>query len=482
MQDRLAKNFLFLLANNVLSPVFSMALVLAISRLSGVEMLGKYSLMMTVFTVGQSCAPLGLTVIVTREVAKARHLAGHYFTNACVLTSGLIAVLLLALIPAVWAFVTDPAMRIAIALTLLSLLPSVVLGFGEGVVLACGHAEDFVTVAIGENTARAAIGTLLVFLGFGVLAIAVALLALRVLAAVVLVFILSRRDVALAARFDRKLWGELLAQVPIVGPTPIVYQLYNRSDILLLTWFGSWRDVGLYSAGLRLVDVARTLPAAYSRALYPILSRLYGQRAEEFKEVAQRSVRQCLLMVAPLTIVMSGLSPLLVTGFYGADAAGAATSLAILSCSLLPLAVACVLAQVLLAAGRQVIDLRVNVAASVLAVVANVLLIPRLGATGAAIAMLISISAFVALQYVWLRRHALEPESLQYLVRAVASSLASAVVMAILLKTSTIGALAAGLATYAVAALVAGLVTRRELDAVRARIGSAGARHLWGLH
>jgi len=458
-----------------------MALVLAISRLKGVEMLGKYSLMMTVFTVGQSCAPLGLTVIITREVAKARHLAGHYFSNACALTGGLIALALLALMPAVWVFLGEPEMRIAICLTLLSLLPSIVMGYGEGVVLAFGHAGDFVAVAIAENIARAGVGTLLVFLGFGLPALAWSLLALRVLAGIVLVIVLWNRGVGLGARFDRGLWRELLAQVPIVGTTPIVYQIYNRSDVLLLTWLGSWRDVGLYSTGLRLVDIARTLPAAYSRALYPILSRLYGQRAGEFAAVAQQSVRQCVLMVTPVTVLMSGLAPLVVTRLYGPDAAEGAATLAILSWSLIPLAVGCVLTQVLLAAGRQAIDLRMNVVNAVVCILANALLIPRLGATGAAIAMLGSISIFAALQYAWLRRHAFDPEILQYLAKVVAATVGSAVVMAGLLKTNAFAAIMAGLATYATAALVAGLVTRRDLDALRARIGSAGARHLWGV-
>lgn len=477
----LAKNFLFLVANYVLSPVFSMALVLAISRLKGVEMLGRYSLMMTVFTVGQSCATLGLTVIITREVAKERHLAGRYFINACALTGGLIILTLLALIPAVWASLADQDMRVAISLTLLSLVPSVVMGNGEGVLLAFERAGDYVAVGLTENVARAGVGTLLVLSGFGIPAIAVGLLAVRILAAILIVIMLQRRGVALSAPLDRELWRDLLIQVPVVGSITIVNQIYARSDVLLLTWFGTWRDVGLYSAGLRLVDIARTLPMAYSRALYPILSRLYGQHPGHFTTVMKRSLRQSLLMITPVTMLMSGLSVVVITIFYGPDAVGGATSFAILSCSLIPLAIACVFAQALLAAGRQVIDLRVNLAGAVVSIVANLLLIPRFGAAGAATSMLLSISVFAAIQYAWLRLYAFDPEALPYLAKAVGATLGGAAVITALLKTSVIAAVAAGLFTYAAAALVGGLVTRREIDALRAHIGSTGARRLWGL-
>ena len=56
--------------SNVISPFFSIALVLAISRLQGVELLGKYSLLMTVFILGQACGTLGLSIIITRETAQ----------------------------------------------------------------------------------------------------------------------------------------------------------------------------------------------------------------------------------------------------------------------------------------------------------------------------------------------------------------------------------------------------------------------------
>jgi O-antigen/teichoic acid export membrane protein len=476
----LTTNFLFLMASNVLSPVFSMVLVLAISHLQGVEMLGKYSLVMTVFIVGQACAPLGLSVIITREVSKAPHLAGHYFLNACALTGGLIALALLGLIPGVWSLLADPEMQIAISLTLLSLLPSVPMTYGESVLLAFGRAGDYVTVGLAENVARAGVGTLLVFLGHGVAAIAAALLAMRVLAAIVLALMLRHRGVEFTARFDRALWRELVMQVPVLGSIPIVNQIYARSDILLLTSFGSWRDVGLYSAGLRLVDLARTLPAAYAKAIYPILSRLYVQRPEEFTKVTQRALRHGLLMVTPLTVVLCGCSPMLITAFYGSSVAGGEMSLAMLSWTLIPLTIAIVLAQVLFAAGRQAIDLRVNVISTIICVPMNVLLIPWLGATGAAIAMLISMSVYAALQYFWTRQNVVDPEALDYLAKILTATLTSVVVTAVLLRTSVIAAVPAGLATYATTVLLAGVVTRRELDTWRARIGSVGARYLWG--
>jgi len=476
----LTANFLFLMASNVLSPVFSMVLVLAISHLQGVEMLGKYSLVMTIFIVGQSCATLGLSIIITREVSKAPQLAGHYFLNACALTGGLIALALTVLVPGAWSVQHDAEMRLAVALTLLSLLPSVPMAYGEAVLLAFGRAADYVSVGLAENVARAAIGTLLVFSGYDVAAIAAALLAMRILASIVLVVVLRHRGVAFTARFDRALWRELIAQVPVLGSIPIVNQIYARSDILLLTSLGSWRDVGLYSAGLRLIDLARTLPMAYSKAIYPILSRLYGQRGDDFAAASRRFVRHGLLLVTPLTVVLCGCSPVLITAFYGASVAGGEPSLATLSWTLVPHTIACVLAQALFAAGRQAIDLRVNVISTVLSIAANLTLIPWLGATGAAIAMLLSMSVYASLQYFWTKHHVVDPRALEWVAKITAATLVGAVVTLALLRANPVVAVVVGLAVYGGAVLAFGLVTRSELDGWRTQIDSMRARYLWG--
>ena len=67
------------------------------------------------------------------------------------------------------------------------------------------------------------------------------------------------------------------------------------------------------------------------------------------------------------------------------------------------------------------------------------------------------------------------------MTKLIAATLTSVAMTAALLRTSSILAVTAGFVTYATAVLVAGLVTRSELDVWRLRIGSFGARRLWGV-
>jgi O-antigen/teichoic acid export membrane protein len=469
---RLYKNFALLTASNLLSPLFSMVLVLAISRLQGVEMLGKYSLMMTVFVIGQSCAPLGLPIIVTREVARAHRQAGRYFMASCAVTTAVVLLVVGAAAGTLPMIMQDAPVRVAVELVLLSLVPTVVIAYGEAVLLAFERAADFVALNLAENVVRSAIGTGIVFFGGGIVGLAIALLAVRTATSIAFVILLRRRAVELSARIDRRLCGALLRYVPVLGAIPMINALYARADVLLLTWLGTWSDVGLYSAGLRLVDIARSVPPAYARALYPVLSRLRLNAPEEFQTVARRAIRNILLLVVPMALVLCAWAKPIIAMLYGESLAGASTSLQVLAWVLVPMALATTLAQMLFAADKQVIDLRVNVLATVVSVAAGTLLVPKWGAVGAAVAVLSSASVYAALQYVFVCQAVTPVSAAGQMAKLFAIAAATALLMLLMRGANPVMAAVAGLIAYAGGLALARVITRGDLD--RARGSLAG--------
>jgi O-antigen/teichoic acid export membrane protein len=380
--SRLYNNFALLTASSLLTPLFSTALVLAIARLQGVEMLGKYSLMMTVFGVGQICATLGVPVIITREVARDHGTASRCLMNACVVVLLLLLAPLLLLMAGTAVGVSDAAMRVALPLVLVGLVPSVFISFCEAVLLGLERATDLVAVNLAENLLRAAAGAGLVVAGHGVVALAALTVTLRVLAALGFVAMLRWRGVSSVAPLDWPWCRDLLRALPVLGAIPVVNAFYARAEVFALTLFGSWEQVGLYSAALRIVDVTRTLPPAFGRALYPILARVQSRSAEDFATAAREALHDILFIISPATMLVCALAPHITAFLYGAEAAGAAAPLAILVWALGPLSVATVLAQALFAANRQAIDLRVNAVGLVAVVILATLLVPRWGRPG----------------------------------------------------------------------------------------------------
>jgi O-antigen/teichoic acid export membrane protein len=399
MNQAVSKNFAFIAASNLLAPMFSLVLVLAIGRFQGVEALGKYSLLMSVFVFGMSAAGFGLPVVITREVAQSPGEAGRWFVNAAALSMGLALPLVALACLAFGMGGRDGSMALALGLAALTVLPSAVTQCAEAVLLAHERARDFVLINLGETAVRAVIGTALVLTGYGVAVIAGLLLALRVLAAGAFVLALRRRGVRITPRLDRRVAWRLAGYVPVTGLIPVANALYARADVFLLSSLGTWREVGLYSAALRLVDLARTIVPAYARAVYPLLARLRAAGDEQYATAARRATRDGLVLATPIALGLYACAGPLIRLLFGEALAPAADILRILAWTVIPFALAIVLAQVLFAADRQVIDLGVNVVSMGVSVAAAVVLVPRLGAVGAALAALAASTVYAALQY-----------------------------------------------------------------------------------
>jgi O-antigen/teichoic acid export membrane protein len=405
MSRTVTKNFAFIAVSNLLAPMFSLVLVLAIGRTQGVEMLGKYSLLMSVFVFGMSAAGFGLPVVITRESAQAPLDAGRWFVSAVAISSALALPLLAAALVACAVWAEDAQMSLALALAALTVLPSVVTQCAEAVLLAYEHARDFVVINLGETALRAVLGTVLVLSGCGVVAIAALILALRLAAALIFLLTLRRRGVQ-ALRLDRTLARRLAGYVPVTGLIPVVNALYARADVFVLSSLGSWRDVGLYSAALRLVDLARTVTPAYARAMYPVLARLRAAGQAEYAAAAVRAARDGLLLTVPIVLGLYGCADLVIRLLFGADLAGAGDILRLLAWAVVPFSIAIVLAQVLFAADRQAVDLGVNVISMAVSVGGAAILVPRYGAAGAAVGLVAASSVYATLQYAGVLRWA----------------------------------------------------------------------------
>jgi O-antigen/teichoic acid export membrane protein len=467
MTRAFGKNFGLLMMSNLLAPAFSMVLVLAIAKLQGAEALGRYSVVMTVFVFGQSCAALGLPIVITREVARHPADAAKYLSSASAITAALLLAAFAIAVPLLYIFTAEREIFWSITIVLAALVPSTIAFYGEAILLAFERAGDFVQVNLTENVVRTVVGSALVFTGHGIVAIALAIFAVRLLAVGAFLLALRRRGVRFPSPIDRGLCLSLVRDMAVTGAIPVVNAVYTRADIFLLTVFGTWADVGVYSAAVRLVDIARTIPQAYSRALYPILARLRVS-PDDFRRAAQESLRNVLLIVVPVAVLMSALASTIVPTLYGAKLAAASTSLSILAWSIVPVAMAAVLAQMLFASGKQHIDLQVNIVMMLVSVLLNLFAIPRWGAPAAAATAVASTILYAALQYLWVEQNIIGLASIGYCGKILLVGVTScALAAAIAWNVGVVTAGAAGMTCYVGGILLARLVTLHDWQRMR---------------
>jgi O-antigen/teichoic acid export membrane protein len=181
----------------------------------------------------------------------------------------------------------------------------------------------------------------------------------------------------------------LIFCLPIAG-SDIAYYLFRWADTFLLSVLRSPAEVGIYNAALR-TTLLLNLVAVSVNALYaPIIADHHHQgRDQEIHLILKTLLRWCLTFALPIVFAMAFLSGEILS-LWGPEFMTGSTALSILALSQLIFIAGNILGLTLLMCGKQYLELGNTVLITILNIALNLMLIPRFGITGAAIAMLAS--------------------------------------------------------------------------------------------
>jgi O-antigen/teichoic acid export membrane protein len=187
-----------------------------------------------------------------------------------------------------------------------------------------------------------------------------------------------------------------------VGTTAYVAMLCQflnyRVDFWIVKHFAGFEALGLYSLASTLAQTVWLVPRSAASVFFPVVAS--GDRSD----IGQQTVLVRLLLLAfvPLGIVSAFASHRLIGILYGRDFSQAAMVFNILLIGCIPFAATIVLASGLAAKGRQIENTRASFWGLATTVVLDLLLIPRYGMVGAAVASAFSYlvtTAYAARQY-----------------------------------------------------------------------------------
>jgi O-antigen/teichoic acid export membrane protein len=170
--------------------------------------------------------------------------------------------------------------------------------------------------------------------------------------------------------------------------------LSYRIDYWLVEFFSGLRALGLYSLASSLAQTAWLVPRSASTVFLPVLAS--GDRRDFGRQAL--IVRLTLVVFVPLAILATFGSSALLGVVYGPEFSGAATAFSVLLIGCVPYTASIVLASGLAAHGHQILNLRASLWGFLVTVVCDLILIPRFGMMGAAVAS--SLSYLVTTVYV----------------------------------------------------------------------------------
>jgi O-antigen/teichoic acid export membrane protein len=210
----------------------------------------------------------------------------------------------------------------------------------------------------------------------------------------ILMFTLARRS---AASFNVRLWPNMSARVVLDGTKALwsfaavglLGQLLNRIGVIALSLQIGQAAAGIYTTGLKLVEVA-CLPLVFlGVAAYPRLCQAYAHRTA-FQKLARQAVGVGALLALVLALAMYFAVPPLLVPVLGERFAGTEAVIATMAAIVLAQGIEIVIGRLMLAANLNVARaLRITVG-TVICVMLTVVFTPAFGIEAAIVALVCS--------------------------------------------------------------------------------------------
>lgn len=256
-----------------------------------------------------------------------------------------------------------------------------------------------------EKIAFAAAGAAALLLGRSFVAVALSNTLVQFAGGIAAVWIVVRKYGPLSRSLHRGQWRPYLKAALPFGLIVGFYLVYFRIDSVMISFFRSDEEVGLYGAAYNLVSAMLFLPAGLIGALYPHLAGSYSSPSDNLDGPFQKASRWLLAMSLPMAVGIWLLSGQLVPLLLGADYGETATALAILGWTLPVWFITFLEGNLLTIIERQKAVAAVGLINMVANLGLNLVVIPRYGYNGAAVTTLLTETIGLAQMFYLLRRN-----------------------------------------------------------------------------
>lgn len=379
------KNTFILTVSELFLKIIGFLWVVFLAHTLSVELYGRYNLVNSFIAIFSFLPDMGVGLILIREIAKNRKKAPIYLGNSFLL-NGLLAIFTVFVITAMSFILNYPTevkylMGIASLTLFLSTIRSVGVVYFEGIeqMQVPALLNSFNTVI---TLAFACVGLLL---GFGLAGVFWGML-LGTIISLTVTWVNLKRVTFPVFQFDQTLIKHLFFEGMPLGLAAFAALIYMRIDTIMLNQFLGERSVGIYNSATPFVfGLIQLLNVPFMGALFPTLTRLSKENTGRFVNATKKSLLVIAFWSIPIAIGVSLFSQIIPLVF-GAKYAAAVPVLRI-AIFVVPFAsLSALLYKILIVLHRQKVYLFISICGAVASAILNLILIPKFGVEGAAMA------------------------------------------------------------------------------------------------
>ncbi|TVR20250.1 MAG: hypothetical protein EA396_10900 [Anaerolineaceae bacterium] len=455
-----ARNSIAPIALNLFNRGIDFAFALVMLRILGPEDAGIYYYAIVVFVWFDIFTNFGLDVFVIREVSRERLRALFYLLNSSYLRLFLMVLCVPVLIGflAIRQATIEPALTnealMAIGLLYIGLAPASISKGLTGIFYAFQKAEYPAAVTTITTINKAVLGVIALLLGYGIVGLAAVSIVVNLITVSILGVaawrLMRRESVSSAPRQpDSGLLRQMTGQSWPLMLNHFLATIFFQIDVVILEALRGARIVGQYSVAYRWLLALNVIPAFFTQALLPVMSRQWREDHDALRRTYTLGVKILVALAIPLAVAFTFLAEFL-TLFLGGAAfmPAGAIALQIMIWSI-PFGWMNSLTQyALIAVDLQRMITRAFVVAVTFNIVTNLIFIPRYGYQAAAVTTILS-EIVLLLPFAVLMQSALgRLRWLDMVWRPVVAGAAMGAVIAVLWASAPVAALLMGGAVY----------------------------------
>ena len=401
---KIVKNTAAMISGDVAFKLISLFVTIYLARYLGTVGFGKYNFVFAYLAFFNIITDLGLQQILVREMSRNPSIASKLIGNAYIIRIILtmFAIILAIVMITIMAYPADTTLYVYIAsFTLLFISFS-----------------DFYTTIFQANLAMkysiisklifkfisAGLIIYLIFTG-GTLTTILLATVFSEMIKMLLHYYFSRKFVKPVFVIDFSLWKRIFKESLPLALTSVIWIIYFRIDVVMLSMMQGDAAVGLYSAAYKLSGSLSLIPSAIVISLFPIMSASFKESKRQLAKVYRLGLKYILIAMLPIVVGIAFTADRIILLVYGAEFASSTIVLQILIWAILFGSMNSIMLNLLVAIDRQTLNAWTIGLGAVVNTILNLILIPIMSFTGAAITTVATNALMCCICFYFISKH-----------------------------------------------------------------------------
>lgn len=394
VRQTILKNAFWLSVGAVGSKIIRAVMVIYAARVLGAGDYGIFSYAFGLVSIFSLFADIGLSPLLTRELSTHKSEEKRKYAGTIIIAKFCLLALSFILVAVFAPLVSNiPEANPLLLLVGLLIVFDSIRSFGFAIIRAENRMEKEARISFVTELLTAILAIFVLVFAPSVKNLVLSYLIGSGLGAIAILALMKDYLRGIWANFDRALaWKALKSALPyaMIG---IFGGLMTNIDTYFIGYFMDADAVGLYAAALRPVMILYLLPAFLTIAIFPALNKyVTDENSGAVRSLSERAILATLGVAIPIAVGGLILGGSLMHNIFGAPYAGSILSFKILVLSIIPVFPGMIVGHMLFSKDARVSPVKAAVAGAVMNIVLDIILIPKFGIAGSAVATLASLT------------------------------------------------------------------------------------------